>query len=329
VEKPFNPESRRIQVKLSTQTRVHWHFPYHLDRHGFATMCHRLTRLLDFDFGRYAIALPNTVWRCLLLNSRPELLAGTLFLGTAVFFYLRHTVPQKNLIGSSEALLLCASGVLVSAIGMVFSFAGFAGDLTTTGDNNRVAIVAAIGAAAVLIGGSSIVSLWIGGRHRTSTFATIVAVVCACNYLVVSTIASFWVEASHRQTQVLAAVRSALPRLPVSGTVLVGGFCSYEGPAVVFETTWDMSGILRIAYSDPTANADVVNRQTTYNGGEITTRSYDENVYTVGHPLVLVDVAERTAHVLSNAEDVRRYLAPMLLMDQCPVAKPGEGASIF
>lgn len=249
--------------------------------------------------------------------------------GTAVFLYLIYTVPREQLIGGSDALLLCAAGVFVSAIGMIFFFGELLLNFTTAGDSNRVTIIAAIGAAAVLTGVSSILSAWIAGRHSTAMFASIVAIICASNCLVVNTIANFWANASVRQSQVLAALRSVLPSIPVSATLLVGGFCSYDGPAVVFETTWDMTGVLRIAYADPTVNADMVNRRTTYTGGEITTRAYDENVYTVGRSLLLIDVAARTAQILSKTEDVRQDLVPMLLSNQCPAAAPGQGTPIF
>jgi hypothetical protein len=58
--------------------------------------------------------------------------------------------------------------------------------------------------------------------------------------------------------KILNRIATLLPSGSNGSTLLIGGFCPYIGPAIVFEAFWDITGALRIRFNDPKLSADVV-----------------------------------------------------------------------
>jgi hypothetical protein len=76
--------------------------------------------------------------------------------------------------------------------------------------------------------------------------------------LILGTIGSFWAEAYRLQTAIVQDLRLAVPTLAPGSALLLDGTCAYVGPAIVFESSWDLQGLVRLQYQDSTPRADVV-----------------------------------------------------------------------
>ncbi len=210
---------------------------------------------LAVNFGTYGVALPHTVaW------SIPQLTTSSAAVGTLlallVFAYLyrsrdlsdsRHLWPKIMLAGAGISMLGTAIFTVSSRVG--FWSAGMA---------NRVWIAAAFGTALVLVGASGWVSSKQRERLRGAVFALSIAALCLSGFVINTGISGYWIAAWPLQRDVLEDVRRALPDIPSGTTLLLTGVCPYAGPAVVFESPWDLSGALRVLYRDSTLRADVL-----------------------------------------------------------------------
>src|SRR4029453_16256485 len=87
-------------------------------------------------------------------------------------------------------------------------------------------------------------------------------------------LATFWIAAWQRQRQVVGNIRQALPELAPGTTLILDGVCPYLGPAIVFESSWDLAGALRVVYGDRTLHADVTTGRFSIHDDGLRTRIY-------------------------------------------------------
>ncbi len=174
-------------------------------------------------------------------------------------------------------LALAAFGVFLFFAGYAIFLASFNAAVSSTGANNRSAIASSAGLAFVIVGLTGWVSsLLRPGRGRVVVFTGALAVVCAIGVLIINTVATFWIAASQRQQQVLGILQERVPELPPGTSLLLDGVCPYVGPAPVFETWWDTTGMLRILYNDPSLAGDVVTRKVSLREDGVYTQIYGD-----------------------------------------------------
>jgi hypothetical protein len=114
-------------------------------------------------------------------------------------------------------------------------------------------------------------------------------------------------------------------------TLLVGGFCSYHGPAIVFESDWDLSGALRLHYADRTLSADVL-RPGFYkltDSGVATILYEGEDDYDYSPNLLLYDFGRKTTQALTDKEAALRALRGGSIDARCPPGGEGVGSPVF
>ncbi len=209
------------------------------------------------NFGTYVIAFPHTTWWGL-RNATPSALLVAALIGIAAFGYFamasRGPVPHER----REWVRVAGFGVIAFALGYGLAFLTGRIGFSSTGILNRAAIGAATGLAAVVVGLIGVVSSW-GSRPSTGRrlYAGGIALYCSASTLVVRALGMYWVAAWPLQERVLAEIQAAIPELPSGSTVLVHGICPYVGPAIVFESYWDVAGAVQVRYRDPTLEADV------------------------------------------------------------------------
>ena len=195
--------------------------------------------------------------------------------------------------------------------------------------NNRVAIAAAVGVAFASVGGLGWISNLLNSSYsRKCFFCLLIALFCSCGFLINNTIASFWVAAYRQQQEIVADIRQQFPTLPAGSTLILDGFCPYIGPGIVFETNWDVNGILRITYSDPTLTGDVVKPSLNIWNDGISLSLYgdDESHYSYKQ-LFVYNFSKKMKHKLTDAEEARRYFAKF--NPDCSDGKAGIGVPIF
>lgn len=148
--------------------------------------------------------------------------------------------------------------------------------------------------------------------------------------IVISGLGSFWVQSWQAQKDVLAELNTAFPTLPAGSTVLLEGVCPYIGPAMVFESSWDLRGALRVHHHDRSLEADVTSGNISVEPRGVVTRIYQvEAVHPYGGQLYLYDRDTGTATVLRDESVARRVLLKARDGQPCPEGHPGAGTIVL
>lgn len=204
---------------------------------------------------------------------------------------------------------------------------------TLTGIGNRANIGAAVGVAPILIG----MAVGVGGLFRSAlhgrhVFAFCLATLCASGVLANNVIAYDWVRAYEQEQAILANIRSNLPVPPTRSTLILDGICSYVGPAIVFDSNWDLRGALRLLYRDFSLNADVVTSRMTLESTGLTTTQYGKMYhYPFDQSLFVYDYESQKVYPLSDFVIARRYFDTRNIRRNrpCPPGLEGLGAAAW
>lgn len=284
-------------------------------------------------FGSYGLALPIKVGRALSEHFDAVVFSMSLAVGLVTWAYLRYGVGREERPfprWPAWVGLLAVGGL---AFGLGYGAALLTWDIgfDTTGINNRTAIAAAPGVATVLVAVLGLASgAWRKDRSRWRSFRVLIAALGVSGCLLVNTIATFWVQAAAEQRDIVEALHQALPDPPAGSTVLLDGICPYRGPATVFETSWDMWGMLTLTFGDPTLRGDVLEEDSELTAEGVRTILYDDvvNVYPYGQDLRVFRVDDGTLHRLPTLADARRYFEERRSRP-CPPGVEGYGVRIF
>jgi hypothetical protein len=96
--------------------------------------------------------------------------------------------------------------------------------------------------------------------------------------------------------------------LPRGSTLLLDGACPYVGPAIVFESSWDLEAALRIIYKDSSLNADIVKPNLRIGEEYLSTFIYSfEEKYPYGN-LFIFNSKNNLTYRLKSKEDAELYL---------------------
>jgi hypothetical protein len=147
-----------------------------------------------------------------------------------------------------------AAGLIAFAAGYSF----FPLDQSISGISNRASIAASAGAALSLVGAIGLIVRAAPAAWRRAAFCGLIVFLCVSGSLTISAVARFWIESHARQTALLDDIQAHFPNLPRGATVVLDGICPFHGPAIVFESDWDLSSALAIRYRDPRIRATTV-----------------------------------------------------------------------
>lgn len=292
-------------------------------------------------FVEYGIELPLR-----LLHVARHYFDGWMFgvglaVGLLVFWYLDRTARQTDIdFGDWRRLVVLGlAGLVAFGLGYAIFLTNYNAFATATGIANRVALAGSVGVALCFVAAAGLVSTLLPAPDwRRRGFAGLVAFLVASGCILNATVASFWVEAYQKEQRVLNAIYAHFPTLPPGSTVLLGGVCPYVGPAVVFESNWDLEGALLMHYRDYGLQADVIVRTTKLEAEGLATSIYadeiGEGIYTLypyGENVYVYDFARDTSVTLPTVEAARLYFQthnPDFDAD-CPEGKAGYGVPIF
>lgn len=264
-----------------------------------------------------------------------------LALGFLVFFYLNRAARQEGsgLADRRRMIVVGVLGLVVFGLGYAIFLTNYNAFATATGIANRVAMAGSVGVALCFVAAVGLLSSLLpssDGRRRG--FAALVAFIAASGFILTTTIASFWVEAYEQEQHVLAAIYDHFPTLPKGSTVLLDGICPYVGPAVVFESNWDLEGALLMHYRDYELQADVIAHTTKLEADALSTSIYADGIgegiytrYPYGEHVYVYDVVRDASTTLPDAEAARTYFQTYNpdFNAACPEGRAGYGVSIF
>lgn len=247
----------------------------------------------------------------------------------ACLSYLLTVFRRERWPSPSVWAALIAIGFVVFGLGYAIFLTNFNVQFTATGIANRSAIAAALGAAFVLVGVVGIFAACVPVRMAAPVAAAGITALASCGFLIDNGIAERWVAAARIEREVLDTIRSRYPSLPPASTLILDGVCPYVGPAVVFESYWDLAGALLTFYRDPAIQADVATPRLTVGDDGISTTIYNERqIYPYSAHLLVYNRVTGETHPLPDAATARAYFAASTTRFACPEAHEGVGVRI-
>jgi hypothetical protein len=284
------------------------------------------------NLGSYGVALPKAVSWSLASIAWPAI-GTSIAIGVATFGFVLRIARRSNV--SSVVLKGWAK---LAVIGIATFFLGYSIFLesgrilfTSTGINNRVSIAGSLGFAILVVATFGFVARSLGRRPswRPAILALLVGAFCFSASIVNIALADNWGQAWEEQRAILADIRDNLPPPEAGSAVILDGVCPYVGPAVVFESNWDLAGALEIEYADPTIRADVTSANLEVGASGLSTTLYGDHVahYPYGDSLILYDARTSRAWRLRDEQTARIHLGESV--NECPKGAAGWGVPIF
>jgi hypothetical protein len=229
---------------------------------------------------------------------------------------------------------LLVAGLVIYLGGFLIFLSAQQAQSTALGIANRTAMVSSIGVAALFLSFIGFATTFLrNSLLRRGLFTGSVAALCAAGTLITLTVSQFWISASLSANGVLHSIARNIPHLPHGSTLLLDGICPYDGPAVVFETGWDLQGALRTMYRHYAIEAHPITPVLRVEEDAIVSSLYHgaivERYRYAG--MFVYDVGRGVVHPLSDASEARAYLEqfrPRLGSD-CPRGEEGFGVAII
>jgi hypothetical protein len=159
-----------------------------------------------------------------------------------------------------------------------------------------------------------------------------VAFISAGAFVINAMLVGSWVAAYDREREVLGSIRRTFATLPSNNTLILDGVCRYVGPAIVFESSWDLQGALRLFYRDSTLRADVVSPDLRVDRDGVHTVIYgDDSRYPYDMHLIVFDAGRGISQLLPDETAARTYFARSNhdVRNGCPSGRPGHGVQVF
>lgn len=297
-----------ISFKLATATRMG---TLSLGKHLY-WFSYVLIKAAKISFSKFGVKLPGTIITSLSPYADSAIIILSIAVGLVIFFYINMIIK-----GSDERKTRLFY-VCLSIIGLFLFAAGFGIFLTNTnaiitpaGINNRIVLASIIGVAITFVGGIGWISNLFSSDHLYRyTFSLLIAMVGAGSFFVTNIIATFWIDSYSIQKRIVADIREQFPQLPSKSTLILDGVCPYAGPAVVFESSWDLAGAISIAYRDTTIHADIVTPNLHIEDKGIVTLMYggaNRTFHAYSDKLFVYDIDKKTVHYLPNAKAADEY----------------------
>jgi hypothetical protein len=285
------------------------------------------------NYGMYGLGLPSAVGWSAQVVAGP-VLALSVAVGVSVLGYLRFISRPgpDHLLNRDVWLRLGLGGLVVFGLGYAIFLVTGRILFSSTGIVNRTAMAGALGMAISVVAAVGWFSTLLPAATVRNWFAGLVAAVCLSGFLVNNALAVSWTAAWPEERKVLKEIQAALPVLPSNSTLILHGVCPYVGPAIVYESNWDLAGALQVAYSDPTLKADVTTSNMVVEPYGLVTRIYNQKkVYPYGDSLLLYDYEERRVVSLQDARAATQHLGSNHPRPPrgCPGGSPGRGRKIF
>lgn len=290
-------------------------------------------RALQISYVDYGLALPQVLATILREGPLAEMLIMAVLLGVSMYGYLSRSSSEVPLEipGFGRIFQWLGAGLVLFGLGYAIFLTNYNVLFTTTGIGNRTAMAAAVGVAVSMVGGILILCRVLPGAFRRQLFCLSVAILGTSGFLINNHIASYWIDAYRMEQAIIVEVEQAFPSLPAGSTLILDGVCPYRGPAVVFESNWDLAGVLMMRYGDYSLRADVVSPNMRIEADGLYTTIYgDERFYPYGN-LFVYHFGRDIVYQLSSYEIALLYFQNFTpdLANGCPPGAGGYGVPIF
>jgi hypothetical protein len=252
-----------------------------------------------------------------------------------MYIYLLVSRAENYKASKTRFFTILCFGLVIFGAGYAIFLTNRNAVITPAGINNRIALASAVGVAISFVGIAGWLSTFLASAKLFRiVYSLLIALLCMSGFIVSNTIASFWVDSTRQQQQIIADISQQFPALPSGSTLILDGICPYAGPAVVFESSWDLAGTLMIIYNNWDIHADVVTPNMKIEGDGLATFMYGGANYT-HHPysskLFIYHIGSKSVHYLPDSVSAQRYFQQFNpdFDNNCPQGKEGSGVAIY
>jgi hypothetical protein len=289
---------------------------------------------LSLNYGRLGLFLPATLWNIFSHYFQLRTAIISILLGGSIFCYIYNLLGQRQ-----KKVMTRHFFAQLTLASFVFFMLGYAIFFTNNnigfyafGIGNRVAIAAAVGIAMTYLG----IIGWISTYFKNITaakafFSLSIAFVCASFFLINTTIARYWLQSYRKEQHVLTAIQTNMPVLPKGSTILLDNVCPYDGPAIVFESSWDLKGALHTMYEDQTLSADVIKPTIRIQPDGVYTKIYDQVTRYPYKELYIFNYKDYKTTKVNDQPSIEYYFRKYnpSHSNYCPQGVEGNGVSVF
>jgi hypothetical protein len=282
------------------------------------------------NYGYHLLLLPSTTWHVLRYYANLTIVVTAAVVGFAVWIRL-YTLPNL-LIGSAGTFRAKMSLYLGCGIALfVAGYSLFPIKPAENGPNNRAAIAGTVGFAVSVIGGLEIFTSLFPLVWRKTIFSTAIALISISGALIIGTLGNFWIESFRVQKEILSDIRDHVSAIPAGASLILDGVCPYNGPAPVFNATWDLSGALSLVYGHLGVEANIVTPSITVEqNGLSVPASADRVIYRFGN-LYVYHYGRKTSYILPDAQTAQTYFDEISsdLEHKCLPDDDGNGVDVM
>lgn len=282
------------------------------------------------NYGYHLLMLPSTTWHVLRYHADAAMVITASVIGFAIWTRL-YTLP--NPLMGSAATLRAKMWVYIGC-GIVLFVAGyslFPIKPAENGPNNRFAIAATVGFAVSVVGGLGILTSFVSRVWRKVILCTALAFVGMSTALIVAAVGNFWIESFRIQKEILFDIQNHVPEIPAGTTLILDGVCPHNGPAPVFNASWDLSGALSLLYGHYGIEANIVTQWMTVeqNGLTVPTNA-GPAIYPFGR-LYVYHLGRKTVYALPDAQAAQTYFNDISTdrTVRCPPDVDGNGVDVL
>jgi hypothetical protein len=306
-----------------------------IDREYWAYISWLARESITSNYLSYGVGLPLKVDRIIRDYPNKIISAGGILIGVIVFSYLYRSIGRSSIdcFGKANWLKLIIIGLTVYGLGYATFLSTSHIAFTDTGINNRTGIAAALGVALSFVGVIGFLSSFLLSKQPGRCFFCLsIAFITFSGFLINNTIAQFWIAASRQQQEVITAVRRQFPELSPQTTLILDGICPYIGPGIVFETQWDVAGMLQAYYRDSTLTGDIVTHKLEVKREGLYTMIYSDKLhYPYSNKLLIYHLGQKRSQFLSDEETAMQYFQFFNSegRNNCPEGSEGFGTRIF
>jgi hypothetical protein len=293
---------------------------------GFAHhVAYLISGSIKLNVGSYFLAVPYVLWWILRhrLTATNAGAAGAIGLVSFGYVWWIGRRDRESLIGARQWRDCMRVGLVALVLGYAIFLTNRQVLFRSAGIDNRVNAAAALGVAAILVGGIGWIAARLTEQRGIALFSASVGCIVASGVFIIATLGSFWTSAADEQHAILSSFQRTASTLPPSSTVVLDGVCPEIGPAVVFADQWDLRGALALAYHDPSIAADAATEalragprrlelDMTFLGARST------RTYAYGPHLFVYDFPRRTLHVLHDRNEAAGYVSSERPSFSCP-----------
>ncbi len=283
-----------------------------------------LADIAALGFGPLGFALP---WTALGVATRTGPLVLIVAAALAIVVFIGGARAGEDGLRPRALVLTAAARTAVFLHGTAIFLTNRNINVTATGIGNRVSLAWSAGIALVLVAAAGGLAHLLP-RARRHVFAGLIALLAGSGTVLHGYTAGYWIEAYGEEQRIMEQLREPLATLPDSATLILDGICPYRGPAIVFESAWDIVGAASILSGHRTLRADVVTPRLTVEDDAVVTDIYGFIERYPYDRLFFFDARTSALTRVQDAAGARAYLAGRPDPD-CPPGQPGYGTAIL